>query len=94
MERPRSPWTPSFQVTTIGRGISPTDDDDVAEIEERLTDVSSTAVDSDESADGPAEDTAPPLVDTDNSEEGTTAAINERVTPEVYFHFSLSLEWF
>lgn len=28
IERPKSPWTPSFQVTTVGRGVSSSDEDE------------------------------------------------------------------
>ncbi|KAJ7127037.1 hypothetical protein C8R44DRAFT_112368 [Mycena epipterygia] len=32
MERPRSPWTPSYSVTTQGPGLSPFDEEEIAEL--------------------------------------------------------------
>lgn len=31
IERPKSPWTPSFQVTTVGRGVSDSIEDEQSE---------------------------------------------------------------
>ena len=34
VERPKSPWTPSFQVTTVGRGVSTSIEDEQIESQE------------------------------------------------------------
>jgi hypothetical protein len=34
IERPKSPWMPSFQVTTVGRGVSSSTEDEQPEFEE------------------------------------------------------------
>ncbi|RDB26382.1 hypothetical protein Hypma_006513 [Hypsizygus marmoreus] len=83
VERPKSPWTSSFQVTTVGRGVSPSPDDQPLESQE----VSESVVDAREATShkhDPATTIAPevPVVVTPVADD-VLDIVNEVVTPQL-----------
>jgi hypothetical protein len=78
IERPKSPWTPSFQVTTVGRGVSTSDEDQADQTTEVelvedvpvIQDVAAVEVPADESETVQAALDVPQVVAPSTEEEG------------------------
>lgn len=83
-ERPKSPWMPSFQVTTVGRAVSAsTEDEQPEQPESQESSAVPVALSSDLVPDGALDE---PRVDTPAIEAGQTldnASRIEHVTPPV-----------